>query len=82
MDISDELIYEIEMNAWRELGAQRAKEREEAKEGQGMIAVAVYCDSCEKEIETVATYEGFTNSISYVCTSCGETSTEGNWEGK
>jgi hypothetical protein len=47
-----------------------------------MIAVAVCCDSCEKEIETVATYESFTNSISYVCSNCGETSTEGNWEGK
>jgi predicted RNA-binding Zn-ribbon protein involved in translation (DUF1610 family) len=47
-----------------------------------MIAVAVYCDSCEREVETMATYESFTNSISYVCTNCGETSTEGNWEGK
>jgi hypothetical protein len=47
-----------------------------------MIAVAVCCDSCEKEIETMATYEVLTDSISYVCSKCGETSTEGNWEGK
>jgi hypothetical protein len=47
-----------------------------------MIAVAVFCEGCEREIETMATYESFTNSVSYVCTNCGETSTEGNWEGK
>jgi hypothetical protein len=29
MDNLDELIHEIEMNEWRKLGAQRAKEREE-----------------------------------------------------
>jgi hypothetical protein len=32
MDNLDELIHEIEMNEWRKLGAQRAKEREEASE--------------------------------------------------
>lgn len=32
MENLDELIHEIEMNAWRKLGAQRAKEREEAGE--------------------------------------------------
>jgi hypothetical protein len=30
MENLDELIHEIEMNEWRKLGAQRAKEREEA----------------------------------------------------
>jgi hypothetical protein len=32
MEDFDKLIYEIEMNAWRELGAQRAKEREKMLE--------------------------------------------------
>jgi hypothetical protein len=32
MENLDEIIREIEMDAWRKLGAQRAKEREEAKE--------------------------------------------------
>jgi hypothetical protein len=30
MENLEELIHEIEMNEWRKLGAQRAKEREEA----------------------------------------------------
>lgn len=50
--------------------------------GQEMIAVAVFCEGCEKEIETMATYESFTDSVSYVCTNCGQASSEGNWEGK
>ena len=29
MENLDEIIHEIEMNEWRKLGAQRAKEREE-----------------------------------------------------
>ena len=32
MENLEELIHEIEMNEWRKLGAQRAKEREEAEE--------------------------------------------------
>jgi DTW domain-containing protein YfiP len=43
MDDFDRMVYEIEMNAWRELGAQRAKEREEAEERQGMKD---YCKDC------------------------------------
>jgi hypothetical protein len=31
MENLDEIIHEIEMDAWRKLGAQRAKEREEGK---------------------------------------------------
>jgi len=31
MENLDEIIHEIEMNEWRKLGAQRAKEREENK---------------------------------------------------
>jgi hypothetical protein len=30
MENLDEIIHEIEMNEWRKLGAQRAKEREDA----------------------------------------------------
>jgi hypothetical protein len=30
MENLEEIIHEIEMDAWRKLGAQRAKEREEA----------------------------------------------------
>jgi hypothetical protein len=30
MENLDEIIHEIEMNEWRKLSAQRAKEREEA----------------------------------------------------
>lgn len=30
MENLDEILHEIEMDAWRKLGAQRAKEREEA----------------------------------------------------
>jgi hypothetical protein len=32
MENLEEIIHEIEMDAWRKLGAQRAKEREEAGE--------------------------------------------------
>jgi hypothetical protein len=32
MENLDEIIHEIEMDAWRKLGALRAKEREEAGE--------------------------------------------------
>ncbi len=31
MENLDEILHEIEMNEWRKLGAQRAKEREEGK---------------------------------------------------
>jgi hypothetical protein len=31
MENLEEIIHEIEMDAWRKLGAQRAKEREENK---------------------------------------------------
>jgi hypothetical protein len=32
MENLEEIIHEIEMDAWRKLGAQRAKEREETGE--------------------------------------------------
>jgi DNA-directed RNA polymerase subunit RPC12/RpoP len=44
------------------------------------LEVAIECSNCEQEVEVMAKYEAFTNSIEYVCTQCNQAGSEGNWK--
>ena len=45
-----------------------------------MIEVAISCDNCEQEVDVMAKYEAFTDSIEYSCPECNQIGSEGNWK--